>query len=291
MPITRVTLDAAIQASGGAVQPDDQISGLLTKLMHLEACGRYRALLKTLSSLNDKSNFLAFLLEVTFAYQFETAGMPLEYEVKQEGGPNDSIDFKLVATDAELVFFELRLQQQDQATAQDIAEQLALRNFYATRKDGFGEREEIWRLQSTILQKVQRSNGAPAKFGQVTPGQLNIVVVSVSDILLGTADAYDCVLTACGDVAVPEHCRRGVFGLFQDVPADADADIRALADKFARARQTLHGVLFVFRQAGSGVLDYTLQQVMVWNSNLISKSRATPIAAQIALAIHPLVTE
>ncbi|MFC3110369.1 hypothetical protein ACFOFO_20785, partial [Undibacterium arcticum] len=39
MPFDRPTLEAAIQASGGAQQPDDQIDGLLAKLQVLETTG------------------------------------------------------------------------------------------------------------------------------------------------------------------------------------------------------------------------------------------------------------
>jgi len=51
---------------------EDQIEGLLKKLNILEATGKYAKLLKSLSSANDKSNFLAYVFEASFAFQFET---------------------------------------------------------------------------------------------------------------------------------------------------------------------------------------------------------------------------
>jgi len=77
MPLTRESLIAAIAASGGVAQPDDQVDGLLAKLQLLEATGRFGGLLCGILKANDKSNFLALLLETTFAYQFERIGAPL----------------------------------------------------------------------------------------------------------------------------------------------------------------------------------------------------------------------
>jgi hypothetical protein len=285
MPIDRPTLEGAIKASGGAQQPDDQVDGLLAKLRALEATGRYGALFKTLVKTNNKSNFLAFLLEATFAHQFETVNMPLEYEVKQTPDHPSSIDFKLASKSGDKVFFELQLQQQDQPTANVIARQLAAGPVYAVEKNGDSEVGEIFRLQSTILRKVQKADGTPIKFLQDGHGIVNIVVVCISDILLGTSDVYDCILSMYGDSEVPEHCRRGVFGLFQDPKAGDTEEFQSRAAKYAHIRRTLHGVLFIFRPDGSGVLDYRLQQFMVWNRNLLSKTQASLLMEQIAVAL------
>ena len=72
MPIDRPKLEAAINASGGELQPDDQVAALLAKLNFLEAKGRYGGLLRSIRASNNKWNFRASLLEVTFAHQFET---------------------------------------------------------------------------------------------------------------------------------------------------------------------------------------------------------------------------
>ncbi len=285
MPIDRTTLEGAIKASGGAQQPGEQVEGLLAKLQTLEATGRYGALFKTLAKVNNKSNFLAFLLEATFAHQFEAVGMPLEYEVKQVPNQPSSIDFKLAGKTTDTVFFELQLQQQDQATANDISKHLAAGPFYAAVKDGDGEADDIFRLQSTILRKVQKPDGTPVKFLQTGPRIVNIVVVCISDILLGTSDAFDCLLALYGDPEVPEHCRRGVFGLFQDANVGDAEEIKVRAAKYEYVKNTLHGVLFIFRPNGSGVLDYQIQQVMVWNRKLVSENQAACLTAQIAAAL------
>lgn len=287
MPMDRRKLEDAITASGGGGQPDDQVEGLLARLTALEETGKYRSLIKSIAAANNKSNFLASLFEANFAWQFEAAGMPLVYEVTQVAVQSSSIDFKLGAVAGDTVYFELRLLQQDQTTADGIASQLSNSACYAVRKDGEDERKEVLRLQRTILQKVQKHDGTPIKFLKTGAGMINIVVVAVSDIILGAVDPMDCLLAACGDPAVPMLCRRGVFGLFQQGSPDDREEMRAVALSFSHIRATLHGVLFAFRAEDSGVLDYGIEQVMVWNSNLIDQARARPLAAQISTALPP----
>ena len=285
MPIDRGTLEAAINASGGVQQPDDQVSALLAKLDLLEARGRYGGLLKAVCASNNKWNFLASLLEVTFAHQFETAGVPLDYEVRQEPDQPGTIDFRMTASNGDAVFFELRLLQQDEKTTADIAQQLDAKQEYAVAMDGEGERNAVVRLQGAILQKVQLKDGTPIKFVQAGSHVVNIVVVGVPDLLLGTVDAWDCVLAACGDGAVPAECRRGVVGLFQTSNAGDPSEMQIRVASFAHIRATIHGVLFVFREAGAGVLDYRLEQVMVWNSSLVAEDRARFLMTNIAAVL------
>jgi hypothetical protein len=59
----------------------------------LQKTGRYGALLSQISNANDKSNFLALTLELNFAYQFESVGLELMYEVSQDAQQNSTIDF------------------------------------------------------------------------------------------------------------------------------------------------------------------------------------------------------
>ncbi|MCX8492445.1 MAG: hypothetical protein ORN54_15415, partial [Cyclobacteriaceae bacterium] len=183
------------------------------------------------------------------------------------------------------VYFELQLQQQDKPTSDGINKQLETGPSYSVVKDGPGEAGDIFRLQSTILRKVQKPDGTPVKFSHVGPGILNIVVVCISDILLGMPDIFDCLLTLYGDSEVPGHCWRGVFGLFQDANiADTD-EFRARAVKYAHVKSTVHGVLFLFRPKGSGGLDYQLQQIMVWNRCLASADQAKGLTEQISEAL------
>lgn len=285
MPIDRPSLEAAILASGGVKQPDNQVTALLAKLDLLEAKGRYGGLLRSVRASNHKWNFLASLLEVTFAHQFETAGVPLDYEVRQEPDQPGTIDFRMNASTGDAVFLELRLLQQDEKTTADIAEQVAAKQEFAVAMGGEAERDAVVRLQGTILQKVQRKDGTPIKFVQAGDGVLNIVVVGVSDILLGTVDAWDCVLAACGDGGVPPECRRGVVGLFQPPNAADLAESQGRVASFAHIRSTIHGVLFLFRAAGAGVLDYRLEQVMAWNQSLVPEERARSLMNDISAVL------
>jgi hypothetical protein len=114
MPTDRPALAAAINASGGVQQLEDQVAALLAKLNLLEAKGRYGRLLRSVRTSNNKSNFLASVLEVTFAHHFETAGVSLDYEVRQEPDQPGTIDFRMTASSGDAVYFELRLLQQDE---------------------------------------------------------------------------------------------------------------------------------------------------------------------------------
>jgi hypothetical protein len=288
MSFERATLDIAIAASGGVAQPDDQVNGLFEKLQILESTGSYASILKSIANANDRSNFLSLLLEATFAHQFESNGIRLQYEVKQDTNHGTSIDFALKLDDGCTTYIELRLLQQDHATAKDIAEQFTDAGLYAVSKDGADEQREVFKLQSIVLSKVQDKGDNPIKFLKADSSVVNIVAVCVSDILLGTVDKNDCILATYGDPAVPENSRRGVFGLFQDVQKDYPSEIQVAAKRFAHLKATIHAVLFLFKPSGSGILDYQLQQVLVWNRGLIMEPRARSVSEQVSSAIPPL---
>lgn len=287
MEITRAELDAGITASGGAVPADHDANSLLEKLLLLEKTNRYALLLKTIRSANDKWNFLAALLEANFAYQFERVGMPLQYEVRQEQGQPTSIDFALKTEVGLTAFFELRLLQEDATTSVDIAKQLEQGQAFAVKKDGAAEQKAIARLQQTVLQKVQDKNGNPIKFMHVANDAVNVVVIAVSDILLGTVDAWDCLLAMYGDPEVPEHCRRDIFGLFQEAAPAYPEHIQKRAASFAHVRGVLHGVMFLFRADPDGPLNYGLEHLIVWNRHLMTAENAKAIGQQVSAALPP----
>lgn len=288
MPFDRATLEAAIAASGGAEQPTVQVEGLLAKLQALEGASRYGLLLKAIAKANDKSNFMALLLEATFAYQFEARGVPLDYEVKQDAAAGGSIDFGMKSDDGCVAYFELRLLQQDLAVTESIEEQLAKTGAYAMAMNGGDQQRAVLKVQSTVLSKVEDKYGKPVKFLKVDENTLNVVVVCVSDILLGTVDFFDCKLATYGDPEVPRECQRGVFGLFQEVRPEYPKQIQDAAARFAHLKATIHAVLFLFRPAGSEVLDHQLQQVLVWNRSLATEDRARSVGERIYAAIPPL---
>jgi hypothetical protein len=53
----------------------------------------------------------------------------------------------------------------------------------------------------------------------------------------------------------------------------------------AHIRATIHGVLFLFRAARAGVLDYRLEQVMVWSRNLVAERQARALMTDIAAVL------
>lgn len=64
----------AIKNSGGGQNALDESDALLTRINYLTQTERYAQLVSQLAKSNDKSNFLALVLEVNFAYQFESGG-------------------------------------------------------------------------------------------------------------------------------------------------------------------------------------------------------------------------
>jgi len=242
-------------------------------------------LLSGLLQANDKNNFLAFLLEATFAYQFEASGLQLQYEVKQSPDNASSIDFLLETASKTRVYFELRLLQQDAETAEAIAEQLEISGAYAISKDGAAEQRDILRLQSTILGKIQKKDGIPIKFLKSNADTINLVVICVSDIILEMADPEDCRLAMYGDRAVRPEARRDVVGMFQDIDLAQRPDWQPLSDKFKHAQKTLHGVLFLFRDELSEFPNWSLRSYLVWNWKLLNEEEANAVAQKVLSAV------
>ncbi len=266
---------------------DEQIEGLLSKIQLLEATGRYKRLLSNLRSANDKNNFLASVLEITIAFQFESASLALEYEIKQNPAHKSSIDF-LWKAKTKAIYIETRLLQQDQATSNSIESQLKVSNIYAVTKDGDDEKQDIVRVQQLILEKVQKEDGSPTKFLNLHRNEINIVAVDISQIILGTFDPDDCKLVALGDPSVQAICRRQIFGLFQDTKPDYPEHIQSRARSFSHIRKTLHGVMFLFKRPKTELLNYFLERFIIWNPTLISEDIGQHICDEIELAL-PIV--
>jgi hypothetical protein len=114
----------------------EQLGGLLSKLRLLESKGRYARLLANLTSANNKDNLLALVLEATVAFQFESAGIELDYEVAQGTKGAGSIAFRWASATGSTVFMEVRLLQQDKPTADSIESQLHVWNAWEASKIG-----------------------------------------------------------------------------------------------------------------------------------------------------------
>lgn len=281
----RAVLELAITNSGGVVPAGEELAYVLEKIAVLEKTGRYHGILDRLAKANVKSNFLATLLEVTYAHHFESSGMQLNPEVKQTPDTPGSVDFRYSYTGGHLDF-ELRLIQQDSATTEQIHEQLNRKPFFQAGMGASEDLQTICRAQNIILSKIQHpSDGSPRKFAALQDGVINIVVVDTHDLFLGGIDVDDCRLIMFGDPSVPEENRRGAFGLFQEYEETFGAEIRDHCNRFAHACATLHGVMFLFCSPNSGVFDFGLRQYTMWNDRLIDRERRMAAMTEIQMAI------
>ena len=284
-------LTDAIRNSGGKQWALAEVDDLWERVELLQNTGRYGALLSQLAATNDKSNFLALVLEVNFAYQFESQGSQFAYEVKQDAGKPSTVDFLRQTATGKRVYVELRLLQQRKSITTMIDDQLLKHGISKLLLGGDDEKREVERLQGTILAKVQDRKGRPIKFFSTEPDTLNVVVVDVSDTILGTIDVYDCLLATYGDPAVDEVYRRDLFGLFQEDKVEYPQRIHDLAAKYAHIRSRVHGVLFLFREPGSGILAYGLQQYTVWNRALVTEQIAQQVYPDLSTAIPGVTHE
>jgi hypothetical protein len=184
----------AIRKSGGTQNALDEADALWAKLYCLKQTGRYGLLLSQLFKANDKSNFLALVLEVNFAYQYEAKGLELTYEVQQDAQHKSSIDFLRKAPGGGSVYFELRLLQQTQSIMDLIRGHLRKWQMYRVVMVGRDEQAEVIRIQNTVLSKVQDKSGNPIKFFSKAADAVHVVVVDATDSILGTIDYHDCNL-------------------------------------------------------------------------------------------------
>ena len=262
-----------------------EVDDLWPRIESLQDTERYGALISQLASANDKNNFLALVLEVNFAHQFESQGIELIYEVKQDPGKPSTVDFLRTTAGGKRVYLELRLLQEAKSIAALIDEQLEKFGVYRLFMGGEDEKREVERLQGTILGKVQDGDGTPIKFFSTEPGVVNIVVVDATKSLLGNIDAFDCLLATYGDPAVEEVYRRKIFGLFQEDKPEYPQSIHDLAAKYAHIRSRLHGVAFLFREPDTGIISYKLEQYLIWNRALVDEPTAQHVFGDLTTAI------
>jgi hypothetical protein len=271
--------------SGGNQRALEEADEFWFRINFLLKTGRFGQLISSLATANDKSNFRALVLEVNFAFHFESKGLALFYEIQQDAQKKSSIDFLRKIPNGADVYFELRLLQQTEWISNSISMQLREGVYYRLRLGGDDEQNEVLRLQNTILGKIQDKSAKPIKFFSTDANAVNIVVVDATDSILGTVDVHDCMLATHGDLGVKEVYRRQVFGLFQEARPEYPKCIQDLADKFRHIRATLHGVVFLFKERNTGFLAYRLEHYLMWNPALIDSAKALPILADLTRAI------
>jgi hypothetical protein len=255
----------------------DYIDILLIKLEFLNDLQRYDRLLKNIFSSNDKSGFNSYAFEAAFAYDFEVKGHKLEYEVKSLSDSLTSIDY-CYETEGRKIYFELRVINQRDALTTDIENQLKHNGFYQISQGG---EEETIRIQQSILDKCHdNKKDEPVKFGH-EDGSYNFIVVFVSALHLGMIDKADCLLAMYGDEGVHPIYRLGVFGLCQQLSAQATEEERKYYGNFDHFRKTIHGVLFVKNASRGGdpnyFVDLQLQYFLVGNNNILEKEEGGAI--------------
>src|ERR1017187_10757000 len=182
--VNKQALIDAIRNSGGAQGTLDEVDELWARVDYLEKTGRYGALISQVAVTNNRSNFLALTLEINFAYQFESSGRELQYEVSQDAQQNSTIDFLRISPGGEQVFFELRLIQQPQDIADSIVRQIENTERYKIALDAEDEQDAVVRIQRNILSKVQDKKGSPIKFLSIAQNAIDIVVVDIADCML-----------------------------------------------------------------------------------------------------------
>jgi hypothetical protein len=284
-PFDKQALEAAILRSGWPGVWEDQLDGLWSKIQFLATTGKYLRLCSNIEKANDRSNCVASVLDATIAFQCESAGIQLDYEIKQDASHKSSVDFRWNAASGHTVYIEVRLLQQDRGTTESIAGQIQAGNLWSVTKDGDAEQQDIIRAQQVILEKVQQRDGTPTKFLVRAQNTVNIVAIDISQIILGTFDQHDCLLVGRGDPAVPSICRREIFGLFQETRPEYPDRIQTLAKSYAHLKETLHGILFLFRLPKRESFNYSLEHFLVWNPALIDERSAAAISEQIKLAL------
>jgi hypothetical protein len=275
-----------MRASGYTINDsDDRLSPIAEKLGFLEKTGRFGRLLTGLFAANDKANLHSLLLEVAFAHHFEVVGKTMRYEVRQVSDELSTIDFHRYVADDLSLYFELRLVQQQAAISDLFEEQLSQSAYFGACFDGEDERRDVIRLQRLILSKVQDKHGTPMKFFSSARGDYNIVVVEVSELLLGMLDKHDAVLAMYGEGAVDWFARRRVFGLFQEPHPDGPPEFQEVADQFRHFRETVHGVLFVRRCPKTNHVNFELEHFLVTNARLVSTEETARISEEIKSAL------
>lgn len=224
----------------------DKVDCFRQKLELLSGSDRYNKLLKALFSSKELSEFNSYVFEVLFAYDFESKGHILLYEVKQLTEENTTVDFCYKLDDQKKVYFELGLIRQRNWITKLIESQLKTSKYSEISLNGQDEIKETIRLQHLILSKCQDDNGKPIKFFKVTEGVYNFIVVNVSELHLSMIDREDCELAMYGNANLSLYYHgHNIFGLCQQLGKDAPDDEKKYYHKFQYFRETIHGVLFV----------------------------------------------
>lgn len=262
----------------------DDINGFKEKTILLDKTGRYNKLIKALLTSKDRILFNSLVFEVFFAYDFESKGRPLEYEVNLLNNSNDTIDFLYTTKKGVLICFELHQANQRKWLTDFTKDQLNSRGSYEIKLDDQDEHEKIIRLQNLIMSKCQGKKDKPRKFTQGID-IYNIIVVYVSGDIDRHIDESDCIRIMYGNPNVSSWARHKIIGLCQQLPDNAPEQFKCYYEKYKYFRETIHGVLFVKNASrptcyGDLVLELDLKYFSVGNSNLVDADKFSEICGE-----------
>ncbi|MGO8762470.1 MAG: hypothetical protein ACLP2P_01855 [Desulfobaccales bacterium] len=204
----------------------------------------------------------------------------MAYEVLQQPPALSTIDFLYSPSQDMHVYYELRLLQQQAAITALFEEQLRESPYFGALLNGPDQQRDIVRLQQVLLSKVQDREGNPVKFFSTERHNYNVIVVDVSQPLLGMIDKYDCILCCCGDEVLPPPYRRDVFGLFQTPRSNDPTLFQDIAQKFDHFREMIHGILFMRRPRNNSI-DFELQYYFIRNRHILSVTAYDRILAEL----------
>ena len=103
---------------------NDFINILIKKIEFFSELKRYEGLLKNIFSSRDRNQFNSYAFKIAFAYDFESKGHELRYEVKTLPNSLTSVDF-CYEIDQRKVFFELRVINQKASITESINAQMS----------------------------------------------------------------------------------------------------------------------------------------------------------------------
>ncbi|MEK6693711.1 MAG: hypothetical protein AABY44_09840 [Nitrospirota bacterium] len=262
----------------------DDIDMFKKKVILLANTGRYNELIKSLLSSKDRIGFNSFVFESYFAYNFESKGRPLKYEIKLLKNSDDTIDFLYITKNGMSICFDLHQANQRKWLTDYTRDQLAANGKYEIELDGRDKHDKIVRLQNLILSKCQDKNSNPRKFPQ-SSDIYNFIVIYVSGEIDGHIYDHDCIFTMYGDSNA--FGARWIFGLCEPLTDNSSKSFRPYYKRFRHFRETIHGVLFVKhvsppkRCYGDLILELDLEYYLIGNNNLIDKVKFSEICDEV----------
>ena len=99
-------------------------------------------------------------------------------------------------------------------------------------------------------------------------------------------DKIDCQLAAYGDRYVESHCRRGVFGFFEQETENTTPEQKEFNKKYSNLRSIVHGILFVKKFPPGDPLDFRYSYYCVPNYIIFEEKRAKQLAVRLSKVVN-----